>query len=78
MSEQIKIVLLRENATIPSYQTEHAAGMDVAACIDGPVTIEPHGRAIIPTGFALALPPGYAGFVHNAYGIIFELFNVGL
>ena len=69
MSEQIKIVLLRENATIPSYQTEHAAGMDVAACIDGPVTIEPHGRAIIPTGFALALPPGHEAQIRGRSGM---------
>jgi dUTP pyrophosphatase len=44
---------------LPSYATQGAAGMDVCAAIIEPVTIPPGGRALIPTGFAIALPPGY-------------------
>ena len=55
---KIALKKLRENAVLPRYQTALSAGMDVAACIDEPVIITPHGRAIIPTGFAIALPPG--------------------
>jgi len=44
---------------LPSYATQGAAGMDVCAAIPEPVTIAPGARALIPTGFAIALPPGY-------------------
>lgn len=54
---------------LPEYQTEHAAGMDVTACLDEPVVIEPHGRAIIPTGFAVALPPGYEAQIRGRSGM---------
>lgn len=43
--------------------------MDIAACIDKPVVIEPHGRAIIPTGFAIALPPGYEAQIRARSGM---------
>ncbi len=44
---------------LPSYATEGAAGMDFCAAITEPVIIPPSGRALIPTGLAIALPPGY-------------------
>ncbi len=44
---------------LPSYATAGAAGMDVCAAVTDPVTIPPGGRALIPTGLAIALPPGY-------------------
>jgi dUTP pyrophosphatase len=43
----------------PAYATAGAAGMDVLAAVDTPVTIAPLRRALIPCGFAIALPPGY-------------------
>ncbi len=48
-----------EGLTLPSYATAGAAGMDLVAAVDAPVTIAPLGRALIPTGLAVALPPGY-------------------
>jgi dUTP pyrophosphatase len=44
---------------LPSYATSGAAGMDLLAAVSGPVTIPPGGRALIPTGLAVALPRGY-------------------
>ncbi len=44
---------------LPAYATPGAAGMDVCAAVTEPVTIAPGRRALIPTGFAIALPPGY-------------------
>jgi dUTP pyrophosphatase len=44
---------------LPSYSTSGAAGMDLLAAVSGPVTIPPGGRALIPTGLAVALPRGY-------------------
>jgi dUTP pyrophosphatase len=44
---------------LPSYATAGAAGMDLLAAVETPVTIEPGRRALIPTGLAIALPPGF-------------------
>lgn len=66
---KIEIKKLRENAIVPQYATEHAAGMDLSACIDEPVTIAPGERAIIPTGIAIALPTGYEAQVRGRSGL---------
>ena len=44
---------------LPHYATQGAAGMDLLAAVEAPVTIAPGGRALIPTGICIALPPGY-------------------
>lgn len=44
---------------LPSYATSGAAGMDLLAAVAAPVTIMPGGRALVPTGLAMALPPGH-------------------
>jgi len=44
---------------LPSYATEGAAGMDLLAAVSEPVTLAPGQRALIPTGLAIALPPGH-------------------
>lgn len=48
-----------EGLPLPAYATGGAAGMDLLAAVGEPVTIEPGKRALIPTGLAIALPPGY-------------------
>lgn len=44
---------------LPAYQSELAAGMDVGAAIEEPYTLEPGEIYLFPTGFCVALPPGY-------------------
>lgn len=66
---KIKVVKLRDNVDLPRYQTEHAAGMDVQACLDEPVTLLPHERTIIPTGFAVELPPGFEAQIRARSGM---------
>ncbi len=44
---------------LPAYATAGAAGMDLLAAVEAPVAIAPGARALIPTGLAIALPPGY-------------------
>lgn len=51
--------ILKEGAVVPSYQTAEAAGADISACLDKPVTLLVGQRAIIPTGIALEIPRGY-------------------
>ena len=48
-----------EGLDLPAYATAGAAGMDLLAAIVEPVIIAPGGRALIPTGLAVALPPGH-------------------
>lgn len=66
---KIKIRRLHEKAEHPLYQTEYSAGMDLVARIDEAITIEPHGRAVIPTGIAIALPPGYEAQIRGRSGM---------
>jgi dUTP pyrophosphatase len=56
---------------LPSYQSEGAAGLDLVAAVaaDRPVTIRPGERALIPTGIAVALPPGTEGQVRPRSGL---------
>ena len=48
-----------EGLALPTYATPGAAGMDMLAAVAEPVTIAPGGRALIPTGLAIALPAGH-------------------
>lgn len=66
---QISVTKLNKKAFLPEYQTEHAAGMDVMACIEQSIEIKPHERAIIPTGFAIALPPGFEAQIRARSGL---------
>lgn len=66
---KILIKKLHPDAVLPAYQTEQAAAMDLVACLDSPVVLEPHGRATIPTGIALALPAGYEAQVRGRSGL---------
>ncbi len=54
---------------LPAYATEHAAGMDLLAAVASPVTLAPGGRALIPTGIAIALPPGFEAQVRARSGL---------
>ncbi len=42
---------------LPDYASDLSAGMDLAAAVDAPLSIEAGGRALVPTGLKLALPP---------------------
>ena len=53
----------------PAYQSEHAAGMDVFAAVDEPLTIPPGQVASVPTGVRLEIPPGYEVQVRPRSGL---------
>jgi dUTP pyrophosphatase len=55
----IDVVKLRDDAILPVYQTAGAAGADIHACLDEPITLQPLERRMIPTGLAMAIPEGY-------------------
>lgn len=54
---------------LPERATAHAAGFDLRACVAPSVTIPAGGRHLIPTGLAIALPPGYEGQVRPRSGL---------
>ena len=60
----IRVKKLRENAILPTYGSLEAAGADLYACLEAPVTIAPGESAFIPTGIALEVPKGCAGLVY--------------
>lgn len=65
----IRIVRLRKEAFLPRYATPYAAGMDIAACLDEPVTIGTMSTALIPSGFAIELPEGYEAQLRPRSGL---------
>jgi len=54
---------------LPQYQSEHAAGLDLAADIDQPIILEPGQRKLIPTGLALQIPGGYEAQIRPRSGL---------
>lgn len=54
---------------LPAYATAHAAGMDLLAAVDAPITLPAGGTELIPTGIAIALPAGYEAQVRPRSGL---------
>ena len=69
MTTPVAVKKLRPNAKLPTYGSEFAAGADLYACLDAPVTIQPHETYLVPTGLSLELPVGWAGMVHARSGM---------
>ncbi len=57
---------------LPRYMTEDSAGMDVCAAVDGDTVLFPGERGLIPTGIAVALPPGYEAQIRPRSGLAVE------
>lgn len=62
--DPIRVKKLSPNAILPTYGSAEAAGADLYACLDAPVTVAPGETAWIPTGLALEVPKGCAGLVY--------------
>ena len=69
MTANIKVKKLNENAVIPTYGSEYAAGADLYACMEESVTIAPHETVMIHTGLAMEIPNGYAGLIYPRSGM---------
>ncbi|WP_025897424.1 dUTP diphosphatase [Sneathiella glossodoripedis] len=70
-SIEIKISRLDhgQGLPLPSYETRGSAGMDLCAAVTEPLVIEPGKRALVPTGFKIALPDGYEAQVRPRSGL---------
>ncbi len=60
---------IHKKAILPVYQTKHSAGMDVHAALDTPIIIAPLERALVPCGFAMAIPEGHEVQVRARSGL---------
>jgi dUTP pyrophosphatase len=63
----VRVQRLDPDAPLPRYALDGDAGADLCTMVD--VRLQPGERALLPTGLAIALPVGYAGFVHPRSGL---------
>ena len=57
---------------LPQYETAHAAGMDMRACVESEITIKPLQRVLIPTGIHIELPVGYEAQIRPRSGLAYK------
>ena len=69
MKFSMNIKKLKPSATVPSYGSACAAGADLYACEDAPVTIGVGQTVLIHTGIAMAIPDGYVGLIYARSGL---------
>lgn len=62
-------VVNKSGRELPQYATAAAAGVDLRACLDAPVTLAPLQRAMIPTGLYMQIPVGFEGQVRPRSGL---------
>ena len=66
----LRVLDERARAHLPAYATAGAAGLDLRACIDAPVTLLPGKTELLPTGLAIHIgDPGYAALILPRSGL---------
>ena len=75
-AQPLRITVLRlpngAGLPLPAARTSGSAGLDLSAAVEMPLVIPPGGRALVPTGFAIALPAGHEGQVRPRSGLAIE------
>ena len=70
MKSPLNIQIVRQpGVQLPRYMTEHAAGMDIHAALAEDIIIKPGERALVGTGLAVAIPPGYEAQIRPRSGL---------
>ncbi|MCA9727915.1 MAG: dUTP diphosphatase [Candidatus Eisenbacteria bacterium] len=67
--QTIRCERVRPGASLPVRMTAGSAGWDLTACVERPLAIEPGSRCLVPTGLALAIPPGMEGAIRPRSGL---------
>jgi dUTP pyrophosphatase len=67
----IRIINKSKNS-LPAYETQHAAGMDLRADLETPLTLKPMERKLVPTGLFMELPEGYEAQIRPRSGLAFK------
>lgn len=66
---KITVKIIGEEEFVPRYSSLYAAGADLKACVDSPVTIQPGERVLVPTGLKMEIPSGYEAQVRPRSGL---------
>lgn len=69
---EVLVKRLSPRARLPRYMSEGASGLDLCALLDTPMVIEPGRWALVPTGIAVSIPPGYEGQVRPRSGLALQ------
>ncbi|MFH1090535.1 MAG: dUTP diphosphatase [Pseudomonadota bacterium] len=76
--DKVKICVLRvrpeqdADLPLPEYMTEHSAGLDLRAAVTEPLVLTPGQIALVPTGLAMALPPGFEAQIRPRSGLAYK------
>ena len=65
----VRFKRLHAGAQLPAYQSSEAAGMDLHACLDAPLTLQPGDLVRVPLGWIMAIPSGFEGQVRPRSGL---------
>lgn len=65
----LKVVRVHPRAALPRYASDGAAGLDLTAALDAPLSLAPRERKAVPTGLVIGLPPGHEGQVRPRSGL---------
>ena len=73
MNQKINVPVINKSPhQLPAYQTLAAAGLDVRAWLEKPVTLEPLQRTLVPTGLYMEIPEGYEAQVRPRSGLAYK------
>ncbi|WP_445664635.1 dUTP diphosphatase [Fodinibius sp. AD559] len=72
MQIQFKKLPHAEDLPLPSYESEFAAGMDIRAALEKPITLQPGERQLIPSGLKMAMPQGYEAQMRPRSGLAYR------
>lgn len=72
MKIQFKRLSHAKDLPLPSYETEYAAGMDIRAALEKPITLQPGARQLIPSGLKMAVPKGYEAQMRPRSGLAYR------
>ena len=67
--DAIRVKKVRENAILPTYGSQGAAGADLYACLEEEIVIAPGHSAFVPTGLSMEIPVGFAGLIYARSGL---------
>lgn len=65
-------IVNQSNHELPAYKTQAAAGMDISADLEEPLTLDPLERTLVPTGLYVELPPGFEAQLRPRSGLAYE------
>ena len=72
MKIDVKLLPHFGDLALPKFETDLAAGADIRAALDAPMTLASGARALVPTGFAMALPAGFEAQIRPRSGLAYK------